>query len=114
VRNILSHNWWGVVKYSRTFVLLTMLGVLAVFMCSPLDISDTAFDETDRPLTASYAVLPQARVAPDTVTSRRFLSNEFRHSFEMPRRAATYGKKQDQRPARSSPRLQELLCVFLI
>lgn len=97
---------------SRSFVWLLMFGVMALFTFATPDLTDTAFSETESPLTVSFAALPQVRPGlPIPAASR--VSDEFRNSLEIANSRTPYGSEQNRhRPPAAD--LQKLLCVFLI
>jgi hypothetical protein len=107
---MLCATWGCVVNSSRSFVWLVVLGVVALFTLATPDVTNTAFSETESPLTVSLAILPQAKPGlPTPPVSQR--SGEFRNSPKLLTHRVRYGNEQNR--ART-PDLQRLLCVFLI
>ena len=102
----------GAVNCSRSFVWLAMLGVVALFTLATPDIPDTAFNETELPLTVSFAAWPQARLGLPIPSARR-VSEELKDSLEVSNSRIPFGSQQDQHRAPTAD-LQKLLCVFLI
>jgi len=107
---ILCATWGRFVNSSRSFVWLVVLGVVALFTLAAPDVTDTAFNETESPLTVSFAALPQARLGLPILPVNQ-LSGEFRNSPKPLTHRVRYGNEQNR--ART-PDLQRLLCVFLI
>jgi hypothetical protein len=91
-------------------VWLVMFGVVALFTFATPGVSDTDFNDTESPLSVSFAVLPQARLGLPTPSESR-VSAEFRN-FEVAHFGISYGE-QDRHRAPAAD-LQPLLCVFLI
>jgi len=89
-----------------------MFGLLALFTLATPDIADTTFNETDLPLTVSFAALPQTRLGPPVLSAIR-LSNEFGNRFDVPNPRARYGVEHERHAVRTVG-LQKLLCTFLI
>ena len=99
-------------KSSRSFVWLLVFGVVALFALATPDITDTAFDEVEAPLTASFAALPQARLQlPMPAMSPG--SHAFGNFLKISNSLINSRREQDPHRAPTAD-LQKLLCVFLI
>jgi len=99
------------VKCSRSFVWLVMFGVVALFTFATPGISDADFNETESPLSVSFAVLPQAKLGLPIPSESR-VADKFRNSLEVAHSRISY-HEQDRHRAPATD-LQQLLCVFLI
>ncbi len=88
-----------------------MFGVVALFTFATPGVSDTDFNETESPLSVSFAVLPQARLGLPTPSESR-VAAEFGNSLEVAHSRISYREQDRHRPPAAD--LQQLLCVFLI
>jgi len=100
------------VNSSRSLIWFVMFGLVALFALATPDIADTAFSETDPPLTVSFAALPQARLGPPVLLTAR-VSDRFTNRLDIPNLRAGYGVERDRHAVRTAG-LHKLLCTFLI
>jgi hypothetical protein len=106
----LDNHWGNRVKRSNGMLLLGMLGILAIFIFAPMDVPETALNETGALVALAHPVLPRLR--PNTATvdggaAPGVAVHQIVLTVKLPRVQATM-------PTHSSPDLQPFLCIFLI
>lgn len=97
-------------KYTHWTLLLCLFGALWGLVQPPMDVQDTAFNETESPVWLAHPILPQ--VAPRTPA---IIPNavEKRTLFPVPASETAY-LRSDYSPRLSKQNPQRLLCIFLI
>lgn len=95
---------------SRWLVLLCLMGAM-LFLVAPLDTAAATAYEIDTPVAVSHPALPQVRLTPPSIATRR-VPDELR-AIEMQVRSAALKFQHNEVAVRASD-LQTLLCVLLI
>jgi hypothetical protein len=105
-----SNHWGNCVKRNNGLLLLGMLGMLAIFIFAPMDVPETALNETGALVVLAHPVLPRSR--PNTPTIDGAAAPHVAvHQMVL---TANFPRVQATMPTHSSPDLQPLLCTFLI
>lgn len=105
-----ANQWGNCVKRSNGLLLLGMLGILAIFICAPMDVPETAFNGTGALVALAHPALPRLRPNTPTIdgaAAPHMAVHQIVLTAKLPRVQATM-------PTHSSPNLQRLLCTFLI
>jgi hypothetical protein len=87
-----------------------MLGTLAIFILAPMDMPETAFNETGSLAALAHPALPRLR--PNTPRTDGDAAPRMAvHQIVL---TANFPRLQAAMPTHGSPDLQPLLCTFLI
>lgn len=105
-----TNHWGNCVKRSNGMLLLGMLGILAIFIFAPMDVPETALNETGTLVALAHPVLPRLR--PNTATiDGAAAPHAAVHQIVL---IANFPRVQAPMATHRSPDLQPLLCTFLI